>query len=260
MLVIQGPGNPELAGPMAKALGVDGVSARFAAIARAPRVALRSDTPESLRAAAVQVQRLGVAAVVVSREELESIAAPDLVLTVDGAARFMVSATWPWDVDVPENLPGDARSLPWLGMGLAVPGEVSVRRYRVGRSLARGRRKEQVLRLGTERRLQVIDLHGPGRFLRLIAGLTDTSSMPGHDERSALRSFQGLTKQIPDWIRSCELQSERVCSPGEAPTIPDGYDGSAPIEASGWPLWEEHTRLCRLLGGLTSSDVPVERA
>ena len=60
--------------------------------------------------------------------------------------------------------------------------------------------------------------------------------------------------------RNCAVQSDRVCSAGEAPQVPDGHDGAAPIEASGWAAWEEHTRLCRLLGGLSSQDVPAERA
>jgi hypothetical protein len=260
MLVIHGPGDASLGPKLAAALDVDGVTARFAAIARTPRVALRGEDAEPLRSSAVRVQRLGIPAVVVSREELEGIAAPDVVLAADGDARFTVSATWPWDGDAPPELPPDARSLPLSGMVLAVPGEVTVRRYRLGRSLARGRRSEQVLRLGTERRLQVVDLHGPGRFLRLVAGLTNTTGLPGHDDRSALRAFQGLTEGLPDWIRGCSARESRVCAPGEAPRIPEGYDGSTAIEASGWAQWEEHTRLCRLLCGLDSRDVPVERA
>ena len=260
LLVIQGPGNADLTEAMARALNVDGVSARFAAIARAPRVVLRSETPTELRRSALKVQKLGVAAVVVSRDELESIASPDLVLASDGDARLSVSASWPWNADVPEVLPADARSLPLSGMSIGVPGEISVRRYRIGRSLARGRRSDRVLRLSTERRFAVVDLHGPGRFLRLIAGITNTSGMPGHDERSAVQSFQGLVERLPEWVRSCVVQSDRVCSAGEAPPIPDGHDGAAPIESSGWSAWEEHTRLCRLLGGLSSHDVPVERA
>jgi len=261
MLVIHGPGDAELTRPLARALGVDGVTARFAAIARTPRVALRGDDPTPLRTAAVQVQRLGIDAIVASRDELRGIAAPDLVLRcVRSSCRFEVSATWPWDGDVPESPPADLRSLPWTGIKVAVPGEVTIRRYRVGRSLARGRRQEQVLRLGTERRLGVVDLHGPGRFLRLVAGLTDTTDLPGHDPRSATRAFKGLVEGIPDLIRGCSVKGARSCAPGEAPPIPDGYDGSRPIEASGWALWEEHSRMCRMLAGLSSRDVPVDRA
>lgn len=260
LLVLQGPGNPDLAPDLAAAMGVDGVSARFAAIARAPRVALRSDRAEELRPVASRVHKLGLATVVVSREELERIAAPDLVLGIGEDGRLRVSATWPWDADLPEQPPADMRSLPLQGMRLAVPGEIAVRRYRLGRSLARGRRSERVLRLATERRYQILDLHGSGRFLRLVAGITDTAGMPGHDDRSALRSYNGLVDQLPEWIRGCAVQAARVCTPGEAPPLPEGHDGSTPIEASGWAAWEEHTRMCRLLYGLSSVDVPVERA
>ena len=260
MLVIHGPGDAELGPALAKALGVDGVTARFSAVARTPRVALRGNDPTPLRAAAVQVQRLGIDAVVVGREELAGIAAPDVVLGCSGEGRFHVSATWPWSADPPAEHPPDTRTLPWTGMTLAVPGEIGLRRYRVGRSLARGRRKEQVLRLGAERRVTVIDLHGPGRFFRLVAGLTDTVGLPGHDPRSALRAFRGLTDGLPELIRGSRVEGTRLCSPGEAPTIPAGYDGSEPIEVSGWPTWEEHTRMCRLLAGLPGDDVPVERA
>ena len=124
LLVIQGPGDAELTQPMARALGVDGVSARFAAIARAPRVVLRRDTPDDLRQAAVQVQKLGVAAVVVSRDELESIASPDLVLASDGDARLSVSAGWPWDADLPDSLP-------------QTPGAAAVRHGRCGAGRSR---------------------------------------------------------------------------------------------------------------------------
>ena len=260
MLVIRGPGEVELAPALAVALSVDVVTARFSAVARNPRVVLRGDDPAPLRRAAVQVQRLGVDATVVSRDSLQGIAAPDLVLGCTESGRFQVSATWPWTGDAPTSLPPDARTLPWSGMKVAVPGEVSVKRYRLGRSLARGRRKEQVLRLGTESRVSVIDLHGPGRFFRLVAGVTDTTGLPAHDPRSGLRSFKGLLEALPELIRGCRVLGSRACTPGDTPRVPEGYDGSHPIEATGWAAWEEHTRMARLLSGLSSGDVPVDRA
>ena len=260
MLILAGPGNADLGPSLAQALGVDGVTARLAAVARAPRVALRSDEPETLRAAAARVQRLGISAVVVCRDELGEIASPDVVLGVERPGRLSVSASTPWDGERPLVPPADLRSLPWAGLSLAVPGDVVVRRYRVGRSLARGRRKERVLRLGSERRVRVLDLHGPGRFVRVVAGLTDTSALPGHDAGSALRAFNGLVEGIPKILGKCAVEGERTCSPGTAPPIPDGYDGSSPIEISGWSTWEEHSRLARLLSGLGCRDVGSERA
>ena len=260
MLILAGPGNAELGPRLAAALGVDGVTARLAAIARAPRVALRSDEPETLRTAAVRVQRLGVSAVVVAREELYDITAPDVVLGVAKPGRLSVSASTCWDGDRPLVPPADLRSLPWGGLSLAVPGEVVVRRYRLGRSLARGRRQDRVLRLATERRVRVLDLHGPGRFLRLIAGLTDTTGLPGHDPDSALRAHKALVERLSELLVKCRIAGDRSCAPGSAPPMPEGHDGSSPIEASGWPLWEEHSRLARVLAGLGTDDVGGDRA
>jgi len=260
MLILAGPGDAELSQPLARALGVDGITARLAAVARAPRVALRSDAPETLRAAALRVQRLGVSAVVVSRSELADIASPDVVLGVSEPGRLSVSATVSWKGEHPSESPPDLRTLPWAGLSLAVPGEVVVRRYRPGRSLARGRRQERVLRLSTEQRVQVLDLHGPGRFLRVVAGLTATEGLPGHDPSSVLRAYNGLVSGLPELLVKCRIEGDRTCAPGPAPELPDGHDGSTPIVASGWALWEEHSRLARLLVGLASDDVGVNRA
>lgn len=260
MLILACPGDRSKASALARVLGVDGVTARMAALARAPRVVLRSETVHELTRKAEQLRsELTLPAVVASREQLLQIAAPDVVLEGRSPDGLLVSAAWPWTAEAPVSPPADARVLAQDGVMLAVPGEVVVRRYRVGRSLARGRRQDKVLRLASEQRHRVVDLHGPGLFARVVAGVTDTSALPGHDPRSGLRAVQGLLDHVDNWLPEAVVQGERTVAPGSAPTMPEGHDGAAPIEASAWPLWEEHSRLCRLLAGLPADDVPAHR-
>ena len=260
LLVAEGPADVSRAPKVAEALGVDGVTARLVAVSRHPRVALRHEDAAKL---AVLAQRLrehvGLAAVVVARAQLQSVEAPAAVLAGSPGRRLLVSRALAWllppEPGLNPSLRGDALSLLADAVRVVVPGEVVLRSYRAGRGLAHGRRDEVVMRAAGERRLQLVDLHGPGLFLRVVEGLTDMAGLPGYDPNSALRSARGFVEAVGDLWPAARVEGPRSCLPGDAPTAEERLGKGDHVEATGWSEWEEHTRCCRFLAGLRPDEL-----
>jgi hypothetical protein len=252
LLVVEGPGDVNLGARFAEALSVDAVTGRLLAVCRHPRVALRHEDAGVLAQAARRVREsLGLRAVVVGREQLLEVEAPQCVLAGSPDRTLALTGGEPWQGEEPDlaSLRKDARTQRVEGVRVAVPGEVVVRTYRVGRGMSRNTRDEAVIRAAGERRVQLIDLHGPGSFVRVVEGITDTAGLPGHDPRSALRSIRGLAERLSDLWPAARVEGSRSCLPPETPQNPQGNDGEQ-LEVAGWPDWEEHTRVCRFLAGL----------
>jgi hypothetical protein len=252
LLVVEGPGDVNLGARFAEALSVDAVTGRLLAVCRHPRVALRHEDAGVLAQAARRVREsLGLRAVVVGREQLLEVEAPKCVLAGSPDRTLALAGGEPWQGEEPDlaALRKDARTQRVEGVRVAVPGEVVVRTYRVGRGMSRNTRDEAVIRAAGERRVQLIDLHGPGSFVRVVEGITDTAGFPGHDPRSALRSIRGLAERLSDLWPAARVEGSRSCLPPETPQSPQGNDGEQ-LEVAGWPDWEEHTRACRFLAGL----------
>jgi hypothetical protein len=253
LLVVEGPGNGDLAAPLAEALRLDRLTARLAALARHPKVVVRGHEPEPLREAARRVQReLRLRATVVARDQLLQIGHPETVLAVDalGPLRLRCTRAHAWTDD-----PAEARGRPCQLRELTalqgvVMGEVVTRFYRDGQSLSRSRRGQRVLRPAGEQRRRVVDLHAMGGFVRLVQGVTDTAGLPVHVPGSAVQSFKGLEEQPALLAPGAVVLGSRSCSPRADPRLPEGAEPGAAVVVSGWPDWEEHTRTCRMLLGL----------
>jgi hypothetical protein len=255
LLVVDGLADANRGPAVAAALSVDGVTARLVAVSRHPRVALRGDDPAVLATAAHRLRtEVGVAAVVLGRAQLQEVEAPAAVLAGSPQRRVLCSAAPAWllppEPGLALRLRPDALSLGAEDVRLAVPGEVVVRSYRAGRGLAHGRRDETVLRVAGERRLQLVDLHGPGLFLRVVEGITDLAGLPGFDPQSALRSMKGFIEGLGQLWPAARVDGARTCLPTDAPTAEEGQQRGDHIEISGWADWEEHSRCCRFLSGL----------
>ncbi len=245
LLIVDGPGDAGKARPLAAALDIDLPTARQAALAPFPRVVLRGDERLPLDRKAGRVQAMvGVRAKVRSREELAEMDLPALALAAGGPHRVETVRGAAWlGGDVGALRPGvDTDCSDAL---LAVPGDVVVRHYRVGAD-----RRGSAVRPGAERRVAVLDLHGPDTFVRIVQGVTELRGWPGHDAHSTLRSMRQLTQKLWAWWPAAKVLAPRTCRPGDPPTLeqvsaePDG------LEVGGWPEWEEHTRLCRVLAEL----------
>jgi hypothetical protein len=253
LLVVEGPGNGELAAPLAEALRLDRLTARLAALARHPKVVVRGHDPEPLRAAAQRVQReLRLRATVVARDELLQIGHPETVLAVDALAplRLQCTTALAWSEDLAEARGRRRRLRELSGVQGVVMGEVVTRFYRDGQSLSRSRRGQRVLRPAGEQRRRVVDLHAMGGFVRLVQGVTDTAGLPVHVVGSAVQSFKGIEDRPELLAPGAAVLGSRSCSPRADPQVPEGAEPGAAVAVSGWPDWEEHTRSCRMLLGL----------
>ena len=94
-----------------------------------------------------------------------------------------------------------------------------------------------------ERRVEVLDLHGTLHSVRIVAGSSDLSGMPGHSEGPGLIAYRLFLDSLADRM---ELLGRRTCYPqGMAPML---LDEGSPAQKSltGWPIWEEHSRICAL--------------
>jgi hypothetical protein len=245
LLIVDGISDPSRAGVLAEALGVDLATARQVALAPNPRIVLRADERAGLDERAARVQgNARVRALVVGRQELLALLAPSVAVAALRPRVFSATSQPAW-LGPPGGAVSAEHMLDATGISLAVPGDVVVRRYRVGVETRRGSTK--AVKVAGERRVAVLDLHGPDTFVRLALGVTDLQGVPGHDPHSALRSMRALPDGIRAWWPEILVLAPRTCRLPDAPTLdrvaaePDG------LEIGGWASWEEHTRLCRLL-------------
>lgn len=246
LLVIDGAGDPEVGPVLARALGLDHVTGRLLAVPRHPTVARRAEDRADLDPAAAAVRReSGMAAMVVSRDDLLAVTAPRLVLRAQGLDDLVVTDLPLWSAaDVrPDALPA-GETADGRGVMLAVPGEVVVRRFRT-QAARRGR--DATVRDSGERRVGVLDLHAEGAFFRLVEGVTDFAGLPGHHATSSRLSLRGLVEGLGQRWPTARVLGRRVCQPGDRPARGEDVPDGLALQSSGWPVWEEHSRLCRLL-------------
>lgn len=273
LLVVEGPGDTERDRQLAQALEVDLATARQLAISRHPRVALRADAPTALWERARALERTGLRAVVASQEELRS--QPDAVLLVavepEGADPFTGTwwvDPWPhWTAEAPPDpaaLRAQARRATPLPTVLVVPGEVVSTQQAEGRDLGRSthRRHQGGHRIG-EARLPVIDLHGPGGVVRLVPGWTDLTGLRGliaEDSMSAALNLRRLVEGLSRARPGLRVEGSRSCAPSrELPMQAEGAGRERRVHTlTGWPSWEEHSRLCRILHGLGAVSSPPD--
>jgi len=246
LLVVDGAGDAGVGPRLAGALGVDHATGRLLAVCRHPLVARRAEDRGDLGRLALAVrQEAGLAAEVVTRDDLLAVAAPRMVLRSHGLDGLEVTTQALWSVSdvrpdaLPRGEPADAG-----GVVLAVPGEVVVRRYR---ATAGRRGKDPAIRDSGERRVGVLDLHAEGAFFRVVEGITDFAGLPGHHASSARLALRGLVESLGERWPAARVLGRRVCQPGDRPVLREGEADTGALEATGWPAWEEHTRLCRLL-------------
>lgn len=248
LLVVEGAGDGSKARVLADAMDVDLPTAQQAALAPYPRVALRSDARLPLDRKAGRIEAMaGLRAVVTSQDALREIGAPVTALGAMGVSRFEVVDGPAWRMDEDGQEPGEGRTLDTRGVALVVPGDVVIRKYRVGNDLGRGRGK--VVKVAGERRVAVIDFHGPDCFVRVVQGVTDLRGLPGYDGHSSLRSMRGLAEKVWQWWPKARVLPPRTARPGDMPSL-EQVQAADGLEHAGWAEWEEHSRMVRLLGAL----------
>ena len=249
-LVVDCPADAGKAPLVARVLETDGVTARMLAVSRHPKVVLRSSDAESLQKQRIRYAvSLGLGAVVVSRESLLDIGLPDVVLGPAGLQNFRVCDAPLWLQPMSDAII-DGRVVRAPLLLLAVPGEVVTCHYQRSGGGARGR-NPPAYQLSHESRIGVLDLHGPGVFLRIVEGATDFQGLPGHIPGSQRRSFRGLNENIGQWFPDIQKYGSRVCRPTEEPQSSPDQSSRPRLEVNAWPMWEEYTRLCRLLLGIS---------
>ena len=250
MLVIDGRTAGEGVALLAKALQIDVVTTRLHARQPYPTVVLRGPDREDLEQRAVRVRRLTKIPVgVVARDELAAIAPPFAVVGQGAPGRLRIAKAPLWEMEVDPGAWPETEEIDAAGFILAVPGEVIIRRFREGLSQPKlTRLREARAHELAERRVNVIDLHGPERSIRFSSGATDFRGLPGYDAASSLRSVRGLIEQLPTWMPGIALVGRRVCTAPEGlPAFREG-EKTERVELTGWSTWEEHTRLSWLFG------------
>lgn len=238
-LVIDGLADAARAPTLASALGQDLATARLHAVATHPKVVQRGDDEAALLARVERLRAEGVGASLLHRSMVQTLGRPPLARSFVWGGPVMVlegRAYWEGDPEETRGLRG--APWPWAPPVLGVLGEVTVVRSRSASAPGRFARKT----LGTgptvldERRIGVLDLWAAdGGQLRLVEGLSDAG-----DARVPFRSLvEAITAAAP----GLRLTGRRVCRPEEGRAA--GEPGES-VSRSGWPSFEEHTRLCWL--------------
>ena len=232
-LVVDPPRDEAQGRKAANALKLDLSSGRMVARSQHPKVALRSrDRMDLLQRADDWEQQMGLPARVCDAQQLLAIGPASLVLRLGRDTPWHILQGRGWRSE-PDQLNAEGTAIPRPEVRLVVPGEVVIERYRdLGGQLLKQ----------NERRLRVADLHGPGRFLRCVEGLTRFDGWPELNGMSATQAFRAFTELIVDtWPAA--VPGPRRCKPLRDAKAND--EGRA--ESSGWAEWEEHSRLCKVL-------------
>ncbi len=210
------------------------------------QVIARSEDREDLAGRAARVAALGLSAQVIGREDLGRIDAPKVVLRRSPEGRWLGTgaALWQAQESFDPAAPPAGEPLGDFQVSLVVPGDVVVQRFRQSGDGGRlGRKRDGVARPVGERRVGVLDLHGAGTFLRVLEGVTDLASLPGGTPGASRRSLVAFQEQLDQVFPGAEVAARRLCqSADRAPTL----RGGIALARTGWPRFEEHTRLLRL--------------
>jgi len=252
-LVIAGMGDGDRSVELAEALGVDGVTARLSAISRYPRVVLRGEDRVRMEQTAKRVRSsLGILAEVVDRDTLLAVGPAVAILQATSCdpLRLEVVGRPMWDIELSAQGPEEPRMVE-PSIELVVVGEIVVQQFR---SLTQGGRLKHVrearVQGSGENRLAVVDLHGPQGIYRMVEGQTDLSGFPGHTPSSARRSFKDFGAYLA--AQGLTVLPQRVCQPGlHRPTGGVVAGQVTTGQATGWATWEEHSRSCRCLYGIS---------
>ncbi len=237
ILLMDGADRPELAPRLAEALEVDLFTARLYSAGRFARVVGRSPLDSQLRRRAAAIEALGLRASVISRAALEASPIARFVVEALGGSTWRVLDEPVWEEDIEPETHGGGEPIEVAAPLVVVPGEVEVRR-RGQRQVAR-RLRDRYLADGptTESRVGVIDLHFPTMILRIVEGLSRLDALPGSTPGAGARSFRSLLNSLDTHFPDSHVEARRVISSGPA-------RDAAGVE-SGWPAWEEHSRLLR---------------
>jgi hypothetical protein len=202
-------------------------------------VVQRGDDEAALQARAERLRAEGVPVSVLHRSMVQRLGRPALARSfVWGGPVWALDGRAYWEGDPEEVRALTGSPWPWTAPVLGVLGEVTVVRSRS--ASAPGRFARKTLGVGPtvldERRLGVLDLWGEdGLHLRLVEGLTDSGE--------SRAPFRALVETITAAAPALRLTARRVCRPEESRAA--GEPGEAVVR-SGWPTFEEHTRLCWL--------------
>lgn len=248
MLLIDPPGVPDAAPQMARALRLDAATCRLHARASFPRACLRSDDRADL---ALRAERysldLGRPAKVLARDDLLDLDPAVTVQRTGFQQDWTVARGHAWLLDADTAARVDPHATGWPeDAALFVVGEVQVRTYRPGATNSRMLRKRDTgLKSTGERRIGVVDVHTPDAILRITTDHTDLSGWPGVSGRGPL-ALRGWLDGVPTHWPNARVLGKRVCPPEERPSSL-GEDGVTEAQATGWPVFEEHSRAARLL-------------
>jgi len=240
-LVLDGPNDIDRAAGIAKAIDVDGVTARMIAIAKQPRIVLRSDQRDRLNSMAeTLVDSLGIAAAVVGPAELLACGPAVLLAGFEHGPETVKIADW--TRETPQSAVREKMVDTPL---LVVPGEVVLLRFRSVRSGGRLKHlREGRMTPSSERRLAVVDLHTPSGVVRMLEGETDVANAPGTVEGSFRKTIRNMLEAWAEQgVRTLEPRS--VSPGGQGGPGRTGEDGG--LLSTSWPEWEEHSRACRAL-------------
>ena len=252
-LVLDGPDDVGRAQEIVDAIGVDGVTARMIAIAKHPRIVLRSERSVQLEhMATVLRSKLSMTAVVVDADALRLFG--PAVLLADFSHGPETVCVNDWTSEAP---PSGVRELMSETPVLVVPGEVVLMRSRAVRGGGRLKHlRDGRMTPASERRLAVLDMHTPSGIVRMLEGTTDVSAAPGSVEgsfRSTLRNMMDTWES--EGVQVLDARTVNPSGQGGADRI--GEDGGQ--LTTSWPEWEEHTRACRALF-IGPGSVPPTRA
>ena len=240
-LVMEGPGNIELHESIARALDIDGVTARMLALARQPRVVLRGEDRKRLEDMACGVrEHLSLSATVIDADTLRSMGPASLLIGFGDGPTTHPIADWSVDFKV-DGLTGEAMVEP---PALIVPGEIVISQYREARQGGRLKHlREGRKQASSEKRLAIVDVHIPNKIVRILEQYTNLSDAPGSTD-----SFrQSLKSLLQNWSEQGILTLEsRTCTASVDGGVSGGAEAAA-LRDTGWASWEEHSRSARAL-------------
>lgn len=225
LLVVEGGYAPEL---LSSALQLDLPTARMLMMTGGPKIARRGQDRADLERQVARAALQGIRAQVFERAQLLTTPETWCVLGKKGDD-WLVHRDALWE-NPPE--PGSTvaeRQLPMGKVHQVAVGEVVSQIWKGARESSRWERKQLNAGISTERRSVVVDLHGDAGIFRLVEGVVDMRSL-GEYPSARL----GLKQFVSDLeTAGSQLLPRRVCSTS-------GGEGGG----SGWPIWEEYSRIC----------------
>ncbi len=228
-------------GALASALEVDVATARVAVLAGGTRIVLRAAVATDLERRLGALAALGVIAAVISREELLATAAARGCVAAAAADSWRVIDAPRWGAERPEpaRLPMGDLHIPGEPLLFTV-GEVEERRLRTEAEPSRWQRTRYSAGAtpSAEGRIAVIDVHTVDGIYRFVEGAVDLRHLRGADTNAQRQAMKLLQAALVARWPEVPVEPKRMCVATARPGAKT---------ADGWPAWEEHTRVCRLL-------------